>query len=94
LIKSAQHKYVEIIPVRYDCAVWNISRAANIGIRRARGKIIAKADADLVLPRGFVDDVIGAGDVFCVAPVKRQKKGQGLQAVWDEPIWANLKSWY
>lgn len=94
LTESVQHRHVEIIPIKYDCAVWNISRAANIGIKKAKGKIVAKADADLVLPHGFIDDALGAGDAFCVAPVKRQKEGQDLRGVWDNPIWADLKSWY
>lgn len=86
--------HVEIIPIQYEHAVWNISRAVNIGIKKSGGDIIAKVDADIVLPFGFIDDVIGAGDRFCVAPVKRQEKDQCMDAALDNSIWANLKSWY
>jgi len=94
LIDSAVNRNVEIIPVHYECAIWNVSRAVNIGIKKSMGDIIAKVDADIVLPSGFIDEVIGAGDRLCVAPVMRQEKDQCVDAALDNPIWANLKSWY
>lgn len=86
--------FVEIVPVRYEYSIWNISRATNIGIKKCTGEIIAKVDADLTLPAGFIDDVLGAGERFCVAPVRRQEDGQLAAAAWDNPVWGNLRSWH
>lgn len=94
LLNSIHSNSVEVVVVRYEYTVWNISRAVNIGIRKCIGDIIAKVDADMVLLPGFIDDVIGAGDRFCVAPVKRQAVGQCIDEVLEMPIWGDLNAWY
>lgn len=94
LLASIQSPWAEVIPIYYERGLWNISRAVNIGIRASQGRIVAKCDADLVLPDGFIDDVLGAGDRFCVAPVKRLAKGVPVEAAMDYPVWGDLSARY
>lgn len=94
LLSSINSRWAEVIPVHYRRGLWNISRAANIGIKASRGRIVAKCDADIVLPRGFIDDVLGAGYHFCVAPVKRLGKGVPVGAAIDYSAWGNLSARY
>lgn len=77
---------VEIIPVYYVGGLWNVSRAANIGIRKSRGEIVAKVDADVVIPNGFIDDILGAGNCFCVAPVVMLKKDDSIEEAKYLPV--------
>ena len=77
---------IEVIPVYYNSGLWNISRAANIGIRGSHGELVAKVDADLIIPDGFIDDVLSAGKCFGVAPVIMLGKGDSFEAASYLPV--------
>jgi glycosyltransferase involved in cell wall biosynthesis len=94
LLASINSQWAEVIPIYYERGLWNISRAVNIGIKVSRGRVIAKCDADLILLDGFIDDVLGAGDRFCVAPVKRLGKDVPVGAAVDYPVWGDLSARY
>jgi len=94
LLVSIKNQWAEVVPIHYERGLWNISRAVNIGIKASRGRIVAKCDADLILPDRFIDDVLGAGERFCVAPVKRLGKGVPVGAAMDYPAWGDLSARY